>query len=152
MSEKLPAIQMEILKASQGGGLLILGMDLADVYSRMALLREKENGYKDAISFKIRSYINKNEALHLQARRKELLPVEEILKQLKPLFKKGRIEYPEKLIKKMLKPLINEWRKKSPVKKPFIDSVRKREKIRKRYISLTRSSKKQLNLIMEKIK
>lgn len=141
-----------ILKASQGGGFLILGMYLADIYSHMASLREKEKGYKDVILFKVRSYINKNEALHLQSRRKELLPVEDLLKQLKPLFERGQIKYPKKLMKKILQPLINEWKKKPPVKEPFIDSVKKREKIQKRYVFLTRLSKKQLNLVMEKIR
>ena len=141
-----------IQKACQEGEPLLLGMALADIYSRMGALRKKEKGYKDAILFEIRSYINKNEALHLQARRKELVPWDKLIKDLKPLFSKEQIKYPEKLLKKSLRPLIKEWGKKPPVREPFIDSVKKREKIRKRHIFLTQLSNKQLNLITEKIR
>jgi len=138
-----------ILSASEDEDVLILGMDLADIYSHMASLREKEKGYKDAILFRIRSYINKNEALHLQGRRKEILPLEKLLIQLKILLDKGKIKYSEKSLKRRLESLIKQWKKKPPVKMPFIDSIKKNKKIKKRYILLNQLSKKQLKLIQE---
>lgn len=141
-----------IQKAGREKDVLLIGMHLSDIYSRMASLREKEKSYKDAVLFRIRSFVSKNQALHVQARRKELLPVNDLVDNLGKLSKRGRIEGLQKLVKKALKPLVKEWRKKPPVKKPFVHFEKKESKIRKRYIALDRIASKQIDLITKKVR
>lgn len=141
-----------IHKAGREGDILRIGIHLSDIYSRMASLREMEKSYKDAALFKIRSFVNKNQALHVQAKRKELLALDDLVDNLQKLSKKGRIEGLQKLVKKALKPLVKEWRKKPPVKEPFVRFEKKESKIGNRYVVLDRIASKQIDLITKKLR
>jgi len=141
-----------ILEAIKQGHYLILGMDLADIYSRMALMAEREARYKDAIFFKIQSFINKNEALHLQARKKELIPIDEIIDKSSQLAQKVGIESWDQYLNKRLKPLLKQLKRGCPAKEPFLLTPKKETKIKNRYIFLNNLAKKQLNLIRSELR
>jgi len=141
-----------ILEAIEQGHYLILGMDLADIYSRMALMAEREARYKDAIFFKIQSFINKNEALHLQARKKELIPIDEIIDKSSKLAQKVGIESWDQYLSKRLKPLLKQFKRGCPAKEPFLLTPKKETKIKNRYIFLNNLAKKQLNLIRSELR
>jgi len=125
------------------------GIYQGQIYSRMASLREKEKAYKDAARFRIHSYISTNTALHLQDRGKEIIPLKEFHKQLKALFKKGNVEYPQHIIEKILNPLIKELRKKGPVREPFIQSPAKNAKINKRFGKLSKLTSETIKAIQK---
>lgn len=110
-----------------------MGIYQGQIYSRMALLRGKEKAYKDAVRLRIQSYISTNTALHLQDRKEEVTPVRELHEQLRVLFKRGSMEYPERFLEKTLNPLVKKLRKKGPVREPFLETPKKNVKIKRQF-------------------
>jgi len=62
----------------------------------MATMCKKEEKYKDALLLKIRSYVNRSEALHLQDRAKEVISVDDFLRTLDYFMARGKIDYPKR--------------------------------------------------------